>query len=178
MNSFEYIVSKLKKLVELCPQTRARYEYNRSSLTHFIEVVPNEVYRLDKDFHNIEEEITFEFIRAYPQENICFISDDAFIGIDHIDFHVEGKQFRTNGLERTSIEYLIEPDLILAYGIPEGGLCDDITYANLFNTSIQYIKMDRTSDVTTLKEIVISNNSIFHQDSAEQSGESNYLMAA
>ena len=42
-----YIISELKSFINDFPKTRVRYEHDNSSETHFVEVVPNEVYHLD-----------------------------------------------------------------------------------------------------------------------------------
>ena len=33
------------------------------------------------------------FIELFPEENICFISDDALVGLDKVDFELKGADF-------------------------------------------------------------------------------------
>ena len=93
MLPFEYIKSELNNFITKFPKTRVRYENDNNSNTHSIEVVPNEIYRLDKDYI-IWEDIFFDaFINEFPNQNICFISDDAIVGLDKIDFELCGKEY-------------------------------------------------------------------------------------
>ncbi len=93
MLAFEYIKSELKNFIIKFPKTRVRYENDNNSNTHSIEVVPNEVYRLDKDYITWEDNFFDAFINEFPDQNICFISDDAIVGLDKIDFELCGKEY-------------------------------------------------------------------------------------
>ena len=93
MNSYEYIISELNKFIFEFSKTRVRYEHDYSSETHFIEVVPNEIYHLDNHYIQWESKMFDHFIDKFPEENICFISDDALVGLDKIDFEIFGKEF-------------------------------------------------------------------------------------
>lgn len=93
MLPYDYIKSELKKFIIEFPKTRVRYENDNNSNTHSIEIVPNEIYRLDKEYINWENGFFIEFINQYPDQNICFISDDAIVGLDKIDFELSGKEY-------------------------------------------------------------------------------------
>jgi len=93
MESLNYITTELKKFILEFSRTRVRYEYDKESDTHFIEVVPNDVYHLDIDYIKWESEMFDRFVELYPEENICFISDDALVGLDKVDFEICGKDF-------------------------------------------------------------------------------------
>lgn len=93
MNPYEYIISELTNFILEFPRTRVRYEHDNSSETHFIEVVPNDVYHLDTDYIKWESEMFDRFIELFPEQNICFISDDALVGLDKIDFELKGTEF-------------------------------------------------------------------------------------
>lgn len=82
MTERDFIINSINELVFLFPNTKVRYENHFLSNTHFVEVVPNEVYRLNKEYQKWEENITFKFIQLFPTQNICFISDDAIIGLE------------------------------------------------------------------------------------------------
>lgn len=107
MNPYEYIISELTNFILEFPRTRVRYEHDNSSETHFIEVVPNDVYHLDTDYIKWESEMFDRFIELFPEQNICFISDDALVGLDKIDFELCGIQFATvytTNIHEVSIE--------------------------------------------------------------------------
>jgi hypothetical protein len=93
MLPLEFIKSELKNFIVEFPKTRVRYDNDVNSNTHSIEIVPNEVYRLDKDYINWENDFFDRFINEFPDQNICFISDDAIVGLDKIDFELSGKEF-------------------------------------------------------------------------------------
>ncbi len=93
MLPFEYIKSELKNFIVKFPKTRVRYENDNNSNTHSIEVVPNEIYRLDKDYITWEESFFDKFINEFPDQSICFISDDAIVGLDRIDFELSGNEY-------------------------------------------------------------------------------------
>lgn len=93
MNSFLYITSELEKFIAEFTKTRVRYEHDSMSETHFIEVVPNEIYHLDAQYIQWESEMFDRFVALFPEENICFISDDALVGLDKVDFELQGVDF-------------------------------------------------------------------------------------
>ena len=107
MNPYEYIISDLKNFILEFPETRVRYEHDNSSETHFIEVVPNEVYHLNADYLKWEGEMFDRFIKLFPEQNICIISDDALVGLDKIDFELRGNQYvsiHTPNIHEVSVE--------------------------------------------------------------------------
>lgn len=93
MTPSNFIISKLKLFIEEFPQARVRYEYDDFSDTHFIEVVPNEIYHLDQSYIEWEGKIFDEFVEVFPYDNICFLSDDAIVGLNKIDFELIGVEF-------------------------------------------------------------------------------------
>lgn len=89
----DYIISELESFMNDFPKTRVRYEHDNSSETHFIEIVPNEIYHLDAKYLQWESEMFDRFIELFPEENICFISDDALVGLDKVDFELKGADY-------------------------------------------------------------------------------------
>lgn len=93
MEAKEFIYQELKKFVKHFPKTRIRYEYDDSAMVHVVEVLPNEVYNLDNDYIQWENNFWEQFVLKFPAENICFISDDDVIGIENHEFIFEGLEF-------------------------------------------------------------------------------------
>jgi hypothetical protein len=93
MTPKDFIIKSINDLVIEFPNTRARYENHQLSNTHFIEIVPNEVYYLNENYQKQEEEIVFRFIEKFPTQNLCFITDDAMVGIAKIDYQAQGSSF-------------------------------------------------------------------------------------
>ena len=102
-----FIISKLQSFIYDFPQTRVRYEHDKLSDTHFVEVVPNKVYYLNDKYIEWESNMFDEFVKRFPLENIGFISDDAIVGIDHADFELKGIYFEmpySSDMNNTIIE--------------------------------------------------------------------------
>jgi len=93
MTPNEFIISKLQSFIHDFPETRVRYEHDKLSDTHFVEVVPNEVYYLSERYIAWESKMFDEFVDQFPHENIGFISDNALVGLENIDFELKGLYF-------------------------------------------------------------------------------------
>lgn len=90
MEAKNFIYNELKVFIKKFSKTRVRYEYDQNALVHVIEVLPNEVYHLDNDYICWENDLFNRFITQFPTENICFISDDALVGIENPELVIEG----------------------------------------------------------------------------------------
>ncbi|MBP9019735.1 MAG: hypothetical protein ABFC18_00445 [Rikenellaceae bacterium] len=93
MTPQEHIIQALNDFIIKFPQTRVRYEYDPLSDVHFIEVIPNKVYHLDKDYIDWENHMYDEFVSSHPDQNICFISDDAVIRLKNVQLELIGTFF-------------------------------------------------------------------------------------
>ncbi|MBN2764906.1 MAG: hypothetical protein JXR27_00930 [Paludibacteraceae bacterium] len=115
MTSQEYIILELNDFIVSFPQTRVRYEYDQLSDVHFIEVVPNSVYHLDEAYIKWESEMYDRFIASYPDQNICFISDDALVGLENAQLALTGSVYDTiYSTNRT--ETIVEESVIKVTG--------------------------------------------------------------
>lgn len=88
-----FIISNLNSFITKFPQTRVRYEFIEDILTHYIEVVPNTIYHLDEAYIAWESSFYDLFITNFPTQNICFISDDALVCLNEIQFELIGSSF-------------------------------------------------------------------------------------
>ena len=93
MTPNEFIISKLQSFIHEFPETRVRYEHDKVSDTHFVEVVPNDVYYLNERYLAWESKMFDEFVDQFPHENIGFKTDDALVGLVNIDFELKGLHF-------------------------------------------------------------------------------------
>ena len=93
MTPNEFIISKLQSFIHEFPETRVRYEHDKLSDTHFVEVVPNDVYYLNERYLAWESKMFDEFVDQFPHENIGFKTDDALVGLVNIDFELKGLHF-------------------------------------------------------------------------------------
>lgn len=104
MKATEFILSNLEKFVMNFPKTRVRYEYDILAKIHFVEVLPNEVYHLDDNYIRWESNLFDEFIDLFPEENICFISDDSTVGIELANSVFYGKEYTSISTKQDSIK--------------------------------------------------------------------------
>ncbi len=108
MNSKDFIIDKMHQFVGVFPSTRIRYDYHLLSKTHTLEVVPAEIYHLDKAFKKWEESLVFEFIDSFPTESLSLVTDDSFFGIDKIDFELLGSHFYKTPTTNTTTNTVVE----------------------------------------------------------------------
>lgn len=87
---------------------RVRYEYDFLAKTHFIEVVPNEIYHLDDKYIQWESNMFDSFTDLYPDQNICFLSDDSIVSIEDASDILYGKAYSSVPTEQKTIS--IHPD--------------------------------------------------------------------
>jgi hypothetical protein len=111
MESFEFIVKELELFVKDFPKTRVRYEDDKMTKAHFIEIVPNETYKIEEKYIKWERDLFKRFIEKYPYENICFISDDAVAGLDEVHHTFFGSEFEGYSLNVEKIVIFNEIEL-------------------------------------------------------------------
>lgn len=81
MTPKEYISAKLDQLIKLFPKIRVRYESDEFSGTHTVEIIPQSEYNKEA-MMDWQDAVFEEFFNLYPAEAVCFISDDALVGIE------------------------------------------------------------------------------------------------
>jgi hypothetical protein len=86
------VKQRLRELVGQLPNLQCRYEYDEPAGLHLVEVLPLAAYKLDERYLALEEVITFEFIEAFPFENIAIVSEDSLVGVSNPIFEVGGTQ--------------------------------------------------------------------------------------
>lgn len=86
MNATEYIQDRLRRLADEFLGISLKYEYKADSSIHFVEVLPAELYHHDRDYAIAEDKIIMDFIKNFPDENICFITDDSYVKIENPSF--------------------------------------------------------------------------------------------
>jgi hypothetical protein len=90
MEASAFIISKVKEFVVQFPQAGVKYENDEVSYTHFLEITPLAFYQKDEAYIQWELAFQKEFMAQYPDENICFLSEDALVGLDRVDFQATG----------------------------------------------------------------------------------------
>ena len=92
MNATDFIITRLQSLTKEFKKAKVRYEYDIVAEVHTVEVLPQAVYD-SQEFIEWESRVFDEFVSAYPQEILGFISEDAIVGINHADYTAEGIEY-------------------------------------------------------------------------------------
>ena len=92
MKATDFIINKLNAFVKVFKNAKIRYDFDEKAQVHTIEVVPQYVYD-SNEFENWENSIFDEFVDKYPTQNICFVSEDALVGIENELFSISGEYY-------------------------------------------------------------------------------------
>ena len=125
MTAKELITKELKNFIKLFPQTRVRYEFHEQSNCHFIEVVPNDMYNLDDDYISWELEMYDIFTELCTVEGICFISDDALVGIKNPELTLYGTKYHPIQTRENSVTF---DDISISSQRKTIGIAEKITF--------------------------------------------------
>ena len=93
MEAKEFIINAINDLVAQFENVHVRYEYDNLAIVHTVEVLPVATYKEDKAYIQWESDVMNSFIKEYPYENLCFVSEGALSGIEHIDYEAEGIRY-------------------------------------------------------------------------------------
>ncbi len=127
MTPKDFIINELDNFINKFKQVRVRYEFNELSNAHFIEIIPSKVYNLNEEYISWELEMFDKFVKLYPYEGICFISDDALVGIESAMYIKEGLDYAPFSTNEVSISFATSSILIQQASIK--GI-DNITFAD------------------------------------------------
>lgn len=89
MKAKEFIINHLNSFTEEFNNAKVQYGYDELAQAHIIEVFPQSVFD-SKDFLDWECDMFDKFVLEYPGEVIGFISEDALVGIEKVDFESQG----------------------------------------------------------------------------------------
>jgi hypothetical protein len=126
MNPEKFIIDELEKFIRDFSKVRIRYEHDEMSRSHFVEIVPNSIFRSDSCLRKWKHGFWDKFVAFYPTENICFISDDALVGIENVIYAKEGLDYAPISTAKESITF--DPlSVLLQQAIVKGEM--NITFA-------------------------------------------------
>ncbi|GAB6395587.1 MAG: hypothetical protein MdMp024_1899 [Bacteroidales bacterium] len=103
MNAKEYVRQQIESFLEKMKTARVRYEYDTTANTHVIEIVPSAIYHSDKTYIAWANDMFDRFIERFPDQNICFVSDDALVGIEHAEYTLEGVDYAPFSTDKPAI---------------------------------------------------------------------------
>ena len=113
MKATDFIINKLNAFVKVFKNAKIRYDFDEKAQVHTIEVVPQYVYD-SNEFENWENSIFDEFVDKYPTQNICFVSEDALVGIENELFSISGEYYYVEKV------YSIKEENEKVYSVKEG----------------------------------------------------------
>lgn len=92
MAVLEYLKKQLTDLVNTFKNVKVNYEYDEVARIHTVEVLPQSVFDSD-EFAQWECHFFEEAFRVIPGEDVGFISENAYVGIEHVDWSLQGDAY-------------------------------------------------------------------------------------
>ena len=77
MTSKKFILTKLNDILKEFPFLSFKYEYNDASDSHFIQILPLQEFNSNSNYKSSEMDMSIDFIKNYPFENLVFISEGS-----------------------------------------------------------------------------------------------------
>ena len=102
MNAKDFVIKRLEEFLKAFKDARVRYEHDSMTQTHIVDVCPQAVFD-SQEFLDWECKLYDQFLIDYPGEVIGFISENALVGIENVDFELEGSLYGS---------YTINPDIV------------------------------------------------------------------
>lgn len=174
MEARDQIILEIKNLVIKFPTLKVRYENDLLSNAHFLEVSANENFNFQsKDYLGFIEDVTFRFIGMFPLQNISFISEDSLVGLDKVDFELNGSLFGSLANAESSYYRKIEVNHDRINRVEMSDFVKNLAhFSGILNPNEQNITVnlvDVRQPFFNPKTIVLQNGKL---------GETNYAMAA
>ena len=170
MKSSEFIISKIDTLVNKYPTIKCIYEFDEYSKSHYIEVLPSDLFVSNKNFHTDESSILIDFINEYSNETITFITERDLYSIENPIYEKQGILF--NRKVTVFSNYLLDLNNCTPNFLNISEILEIITSKNNYNfettlNSIFYTSFENTS-ISPIKS----------DEPKEESLEFNYAFAA
>lgn len=90
MKAYDFIKDKLENLIDIFPQMKVSYEFEKLSNSHFIEVLPSKEFRENSKYSKYETNLIMDFITMYPNEDIVFVTENDLIEVNNPSFIKKG----------------------------------------------------------------------------------------
>lgn len=88
MNSKQYLISKLEDLHSKFSNLSIRYQYDSYTQMHIVEILPLDEYSSNKDYIELEADLSFEFDNKFFPESVMFISSESLTKITKSEFEI------------------------------------------------------------------------------------------
>ena len=90
MKAYDYIKNKLENLIDIFPQMKVSYEFEKLSNSHFIEILPSKEFRENLKYSKYETNLIMDFITMYPNEDIVFVTENDLIEVNNPSYIKKG----------------------------------------------------------------------------------------
>jgi hypothetical protein len=154
MLSKDCIKEYIENLVINFPEIKATYFFDSDNNSHVIKILPQKFYSENVKYQNFEDELTYSFIKKFPFENICFITEGDDYILDRIDYELFGRNYITPNLTVNQFMTIETP------------IFNNIDFllnnyrSNINNRLITYSKFDLNSHFVNVNSITFLLNEI------------------
>lgn len=95
MKESEYIEDNIKQILDKFENICLAYYYRDESNTHFIKVIPKEIYE-SKEFKELSADLIYKFYNCNFNNSICIYSEENNLQLnDNVRYYYYNKFFRT-----------------------------------------------------------------------------------
>jgi hypothetical protein len=98
MTTLEYLTEKLFLLAENFGIT-VKYHYDDKIFRHIVELTPYEEYYNNEKLDNYWIEISLEFMKLFPDDNISFVSNDSTLISENHLLTFTAKELQNSGID-------------------------------------------------------------------------------
>ena len=89
MDAKKYIIGFLTNMCNKFSGISFKYQYEKSSQLHIIEVQPLEMYEENDEYSCIEVDFSMDFDEKHYPESVLFVSDKSIIKVDKVDLYID-----------------------------------------------------------------------------------------
>lgn len=128
MNAKEFIIASIKDIVYLFNNVQCRYRYDDFCESHYIEIIPANVFKDSKELKNYRGQILDAFYERFKNESIVFLTEGSHIKMGQEEFKISGDKF----LPFSSVswrDFFKYQQTDIVEGIPTEVVTPEFTYA-------------------------------------------------
>lgn len=147
MAVLEYLKKQLTDMVNTFKNAKVNYEYDEIARIHTVEVLPQSVFDSD-EFAKWECRFFEDAFKAIPGEDVGFISENAYVGIEHVDWSLQGNDYSVadDMLDDHISQYQSEKQM------------------NTFNQTLAEYEWEQPTGYSTLVELSYDSNNFCKSD--------------
>ena len=94
-----FLQESFKSIIETISVLKIDYKFNNCYNEHLIRVYPEDEYKNNLHYKELEANLIFDFIDRFPNESLVFINDDEWLNIEKPDNSFKGDNFESMWLD-------------------------------------------------------------------------------